>query len=64
VARSSHRLTLEIDPGGDPITGRVADDRDTWPFSGWLAFAAALEQALDAAHAGRGEGTEDPAVEA
>ena len=40
-------MTVEIDPGSDPITGRVTNRRGTCEFSGWLEFAAALQATLD-----------------
>jgi hypothetical protein len=43
------KLTVEVDPGSDPIAGRVTDGRGTRPFSGWLELAAALQAALEAA---------------
>ena len=43
------QLTLAIDPASDPITGALRDDRgQTVEFSGWLGFAAALEELLSA----------------
>jgi hypothetical protein len=42
------KLTVELDPGSDPIAGRVTDGRGTRPFSGWLELAAALQAALEA----------------
>jgi hypothetical protein len=40
-------MTLEVDPGSDPIRGRISDERGTRSFSGWLELAAALQDALD-----------------
>ena len=42
-------MTLEIDPGSDPISGRLGDEHGTRPFSGWLELAAALQAVLDPA---------------
>ena len=44
------QLTLVLDPASDPITGTVGDAHGkSVDFSGWLGFAAALEQLLSAA---------------
>jgi hypothetical protein len=41
------QLRLEIDPGSEPITGTLEGGQDqAIEFSGWLGFAAAIEQAL------------------
>jgi len=42
-------MILEIDPGSNPISGSVGDERGTTPFSGWLELAAALQAAFDSA---------------
>jgi hypothetical protein len=47
MAAQTRKMTLEIEQGSDPISGRLADDRGTQPFSGWLELAAALQAALD-----------------
>jgi hypothetical protein len=47
VGVGARKLTLEIDVGSDPISGRLADDRGVRPFSGWLELAAALQAAVD-----------------
>jgi hypothetical protein len=42
-------LTLAIDPGSDPISGRLDDERGSGEgqeFVGWLELARALESAL------------------
>ncbi len=40
------RITLELEPGAEPIAGRLyADDRPRRSFYGWLEFAAAIESA-------------------
>jgi hypothetical protein len=41
------KLTVEVDPGSDPITGRVTDERGTRSFSGWLELAAELQATLE-----------------
>lgn len=42
-------LTLVLDPASDPITGTFTGAHgESVDFSGWLAFAAALEQLLSA----------------
>jgi len=43
-------LILEIDAGGDPISGRVRDDARSMEeeFGGWLGLAKALERMLEA----------------
>jgi hypothetical protein len=46
--RRTRTVTLEVDPDSDPIRGIARDERGVeHPFHGWLALAAALEQALD-----------------
>ena len=43
------QLTLAIDSASDPITGALGDGHDkSVEFSGWLGFAAALEELLSA----------------
>ncbi len=38
------RITLELEPGAEPIAGRLyADMRPDHFFHGWLEFAAAIE---------------------
>jgi hypothetical protein len=42
-------LTLAIDPGSDPISGRLDDERgsgEVQEFVGWLELARALESVL------------------
>jgi hypothetical protein len=42
-------LTLAIDPGSDPISGRLDDEQGSGEgqeFVGWLELARALESAL------------------
>lgn len=43
-------LILEIDAGGDPISGRLRDDARSMEveFGGWLGLANALERMLEA----------------
>ena len=44
------RITLELEPDGEPIAGRLhADERPEHSFYGWLQFAAALECACEEA---------------
>ena len=48
----SHSLHLRIDLDGDadPIAGRLRAEGSDWrPFSGWIALAAALEEARHSA---------------
>ena len=56
--QSPRRITLEIDPGGPPIHGRLsvppAPDR---PFTGWIGLLAALHQAI-----GPEQAPQDPQV--
>lgn len=56
---ATRRLTLEIEPGSDPITGRLSDELASLPFSGWLELATVLQSVLDPARdpcqAGDGE---------
>jgi hypothetical protein len=41
------RLTLDVDPGEDPIRGRVSEAGGMpVPFVGWLGMARALERVL------------------
>lgn len=41
------RITLEFDPGADPITGSLREGKGVRrPFAGWLGLAAALETTL------------------
>lgn len=42
-------MTVEVDPGSDPISGRITDERGTRPFSGWLELASALHAVLEEA---------------
>jgi hypothetical protein len=45
-------LTLDIDPISEPIAGTVRGVRgEAIEFSGWLGFAAALEELLSALRA-------------
>jgi hypothetical protein len=46
-------VTLEVDAPGDPIRGVARDARGVeHPFSGWVALATAIEQALKIAAEG------------
>jgi hypothetical protein len=47
MRKQTRRLILEFDPRSDPIAGRLGDEHDTQPFSGWLELAAALRSALE-----------------
>jgi hypothetical protein len=40
-------VTVEVEPGSDPISGRISDEQGTRPFTGWLELATALQAALD-----------------
>lgn len=54
------RITLELEPGSDPIPGRLyAHTRPAHRFYGWLEFAAAIEAACNegSRDADRGERT-------
>ena len=44
------RLTLELDPGAEPIAGVIRNltTGASWPFRGWLGLAVALEDVLRA----------------
>jgi hypothetical protein len=40
------RLSLELEPDTEPITGRLqSENGDNWRFTGWLELTRALEQA-------------------
>ena len=42
------RITLELEPDGEPIAGRLhADECPEHSFYGWLEFAAAIEAARE-----------------
>jgi hypothetical protein len=43
-------LLLELDPGSDPISGRLGDSADSVEFSGWLGLASAIQRLLDHPH--------------
>lgn len=56
--QESLRITLELDPGADPIAGRLyAHERREHLFYGWLEFAAALEAACKEGSASPDKGT-------
>ncbi len=41
------RISLELEPGSDPIRGRLRDQRGSEsPFEGWLGLMGAVEAAL------------------
>jgi hypothetical protein len=62
MGQSSPRtLMLEIDPGADPITGRLRDGERREPFVGWLGLARALERVLNGPGGRREAPREDPA---
>ena len=39
-------VLVRLDPGSDPITGRIETTRGDVEFTGWLGFASALERAM------------------
>jgi hypothetical protein len=41
----ARRITVDIEPGSDPIRGYIEDDEGSRPFEGWLQLARALEEA-------------------
>jgi hypothetical protein len=41
------RLTIEVDPWSDPMTGVVHDGRGEQPFAGWMALVRAIEVAVE-----------------
>jgi len=48
VGSPARTVTLEIDPGSDPISGRaVVDNQGSRQFDGWLELAAVLQAAHD-----------------
>lgn len=41
------RLELELEPGAEPIAGRLSDETGAhWEFIGWLELATALDEAV------------------
>ncbi len=42
------RVTLEFEPGSDPLRGRLLTDDAVYPFAGWLGLATALEHVIGA----------------
>lgn len=43
------RLTIEFDPGSEPISGRILDGRGiSRRFAGWLGLAAGIDRSLPA----------------
>ena len=58
------RITLELEPGADPIAGRLyAHDLEGRRFYGWLEFAAALDAACSEGSASLATGG-DPRIPA
>jgi hypothetical protein len=45
MSDGARRVTVDIEPGSDPIRGYIEDDKGSRPFEGWLQLARALEQA-------------------
>jgi hypothetical protein len=41
----ARRVTVDIEPGSDPIRGHIEDEEGSRAFEGWLQLARALEQA-------------------
>ena len=41
-------VTLEFEPGSDPLRGRLLTGRAVYPFAGWLGLATALEHVIGA----------------
>lgn len=39
-------VTLEFEPGSDPLRGRLLADQASYPFVGWLGLATALEHVI------------------
>lgn len=42
------RVTLEFEPGSDPLCGRLLTGDAAYPFVGWLGLATALEHVIGA----------------
>ena len=42
------RVTLEFEPGSDPLRGRLLTGHAVYPFAGWLGLATALEHVIGA----------------
>jgi hypothetical protein len=45
MSGGARRVTVDVEPGSDPIRGRIEDERGSRPFEGWLQLARALEEA-------------------
>lgn len=60
MAAPARKITIEIHPGSDPITGRLEDRCGSRPFSGWLELAAALQAVVDGAPDADDEEDEHP----
>jgi hypothetical protein len=59
--RVTSRITLEFDPGQEPISGRVLDRNEQGqPFSGWMGLVAALQEALGGDRKPARRGAEEP----
>jgi len=41
-------VTLEFEPGSDPLRGRLLTGHAVYPFAGWLGLATALEHVIGA----------------
>jgi hypothetical protein len=47
IAPKPRSITLELDPGGPPISGRLSASADpARPFIGWIGLLAALEATI------------------
>ena len=44
----TERVTLEFEPGSDPLCGRLLTGQAAYPFVGWLGLATALEHVIGA----------------
>ena len=42
------RVTIEFEPGSDPLRGRLLTGQAIYPFAGWLGLATALEHVIGA----------------
>ena len=40
------RVTLELEPGSEPLCGRLLTGDAIYPFAGWLGLATALEHVI------------------
>jgi hypothetical protein len=56
IAATPRRITLELDPGDLPISGRLmANPGSGQPFTGWLSLLAALEAMVESGFEQAGE---------